>query len=42
MWNTLLQQWDYLVLNLIVGLYIMLGAALGLSLVWLYFALPTP
>jgi hypothetical protein len=37
MWNTFWQQWDYLVLNLIVGLYVMLGAALGLILIWLLF-----
>jgi hypothetical protein len=42
MWNTFWQQWDYLVLNLIVGLYMMLGAALGLILIWLFFAVPTP
>ena len=42
MWNTLSQQWDYLVLNLIVGLYMMLGAALGLTLIWLVFAVLTP
>jgi hypothetical protein len=42
MWNTFSQQWDYLVLNLIVGLYMMLGAALGLTLMWLVFAIPRP
>jgi hypothetical protein len=42
MWNTFSQQWDYLVLNLIVGLYMMLGAALGLILIWLFLAAPTP
>jgi hypothetical protein len=30
------------VLNLIVGLYMMLGAALGLTLMWLIFAIPAP
>jgi hypothetical protein len=42
MWNTLWQQWDYLVLNLIVGLYMLLGAALGLTLIWLLFAVRAP
>jgi uncharacterized membrane protein len=42
MWNTFSQQWDYLVLNLIVGLYMMLGAALGLTLMWLFFRSPHP
>jgi hypothetical protein len=40
MWNTFWQQWDYLVLNLIVGLYVMLGAALGLTVMWLVFPVP--
>ena len=35
MWNTFSQQWDYLLLNLILGLYMMLGAALGFTLIWL-------
>jgi hypothetical protein len=42
MWNTFWQQWDYLLLNLIVGLYMMLGAALGLTLMWFFFAAPIP
>jgi hypothetical protein len=42
MWNTLWQQWDYLVLNLIVGFYMMLGAALGLIFIWLVFAVRAP
>jgi len=42
MWNTFSHQWDYLVLNLIVGVYMMLGAALGLTLMWLLLAAPTP
>ena len=42
MWKTFAQQWDYLLLNLIVGLYMMLGAALGLILLWLFLAAPTP
>lgn len=29
-------------LNLIVGLYLMLGAALGLIVMWLFLAAPTP
>jgi hypothetical protein len=40
MWNTFRQQWEYLLLNVIVGLYMMLGAALGFALIWLVFALP--
>lgn len=40
MWNTFWQQWDYLLLKLIVGLYMMLGAALGLTLMWLFFVAP--
>ncbi|HEX6436752.1 MAG TPA: hypothetical protein VF182_06450 [Candidatus Binatia bacterium] len=42
MWNTFSHQWDYLVLNLIVGVYMMLGAALGLTLMWLFLTAPTP
>jgi hypothetical protein len=42
MWKTFAQQWDYLLLNLIVGFYVMLGAALGLTLIWLVFTVPTP
>lgn len=41
MWNTFWQQWDYLVLNLIVGIYVMFGAALGLTLISLLFLAET-
>jgi hypothetical protein len=37
MWNVVAQQWDYLLLSLIVGLYVTFGAALFLSLLWISF-----
>ena len=38
MWKTFLQLWDYFTAQLLVGLYMMLGAALGLILMWLFLA----